>query len=129
MANTYASIASGRLPGVNAATKVPGPPLKVKLCKLVYGDIYPDGGITAAALETGWGFTRIESVVPCGGMILSTGIWPFSWDGVARKLQIFAAPDYTGAAMTVGTIAGAYELADNDATPTDAVGYCLVFGY
>lgn len=129
---TFASSFAGRLPSIGGS-KVPGPGLKIKYGLVTLGTSdYAAGGIAAADLETLFGLTHIEAIVPCGVFTNNSGVdgYPASWDGVARKLQIFgnSDADLAGAA-TVGTEPGINEMADDDASIDAAVCAVLVIGY
>jgi hypothetical protein len=128
---TYAGSLLGRLPGVSAASKVPGPALKVKYGKFTVGTSeYPAGGYAAADLETITGLTHIEAVVPCGLWLNgNTQGFGASWDGAARKLMAFGNLGLDGNSLTTGTVQMADEMAANDSTLDAAVLYALVIGY
>jgi hypothetical protein len=130
---TVKSLGTGHLRGWNGITKAPGPGLIIKLVRFTTGTSeYPDGGYVAADLEALLGLTRIEAIVPCGFATNGSHETAFgvSWDGAARKLQLFSNFDADAAgATTIGALMMAAELPTNSAIADGAVFDALVIGY
>lgn len=123
---TFASRASGRLPGFRASGKVPGPGVKVKFGTFTIGTSeYPDDGYTAADLAVLVGFTSITAIIPTGPAVNGSGEGGtiVGWDSTTATLRLF---NVFAAASTETVLR---EMTTNSALADSAKFDALIIGY